>query len=104
MLCGDGRLLNQLYLMALVTSLGLYAGCSRQAKSNNNSVTELPNSSERARQVSDGLASDLINDRRKEMRAAVANEFRSAVDERQFGSIVDQIVESYGRPIEFEFK
>jgi hypothetical protein len=59
---------------------------------------------EDARKLSDLLTTDLIHDRRSEIRATTEKAFRDVVDENQLGSMLDQMNESYGKPLEFKFK
>jgi hypothetical protein len=50
------------------------------------------------------LAEDLIAGRREYVLAKTEEAFRSAVDDRQFESMLNQMIETYGKPLQFEFK
>lgn len=57
-----------------------------------------------ARALSDLVADDLIKDRRDDLRAKLEKTLRNAASDNEFDSAVSQIVEAYGKPVEFEFK
>jgi len=101
---------------ALVTCLGLglvlsWSACKRptnsgpdsKGPSSNGAVTEKLDI-EKARQLSDGVANDLINRRSAALREKGEGAFRSQVDEAAFARMVDQMYQAYGMPLEFEFK
>ena len=87
---------------ALLVFAILLSACGRRASS---SETErFPIESTTARNLSDRVASDLIHDRRSILRDTMENAFRETVEANDFDSIIDQMLQVYGRPIEFEFK
>lgn len=57
-----------------------------------------------ARNLSNRVANDLIDDGRNILRDRMEIAFRDTVAANDFDSIIDQMVQVYGRPIEFEFK
>lgn len=59
---------------------------------------------ESARKLSDGFATDLIQDRRRAIRIQTERVFQDLVDERHLDSILDQMNETYGKPLQFKFK
>ncbi len=56
-----------------------------------------------ARNLSDRVANELIQDPR-DNRDSMESAFRDTVTANDFNSILDQMVQVYGKPIEFEFK
>ena len=57
-----------------------------------------------ARQLSDAVAGDLINQQTKAIRAKAERLLRDQVDDNGFASMLDQMYRVYGTPLEFDFK
>lgn len=88
--------------VALMALAILSSACALRAP---NSETErFPIDRTTARDLGDRVANDLIQDRRDILRDMMENAFRDTVAANNFDSIIDQMVQVYGRPIEFEFK
>lgn len=86
-------------LLAFAISL---SACGRQASTSENE--RFPIESTTARNLSDHVANDLIQDHRNILRNRMDNAFRETVAANDFDSIVDQMLQVYGKPIEFKFK
>lgn len=80
------------------------SGCGPSTVISTKDTQELPPDFEAARTLSNSLADDLINDRRSDIRASLENAFRDAIDEKQFNGMLDQMIEAYGKPLDFELK
>jgi len=57
-----------------------------------------------ARQLSDGVAADLINRRSSTLLDKAELGFRNKVNAVEFASMLDQMYQTYGVPLSFEFK
>lgn len=58
-----------------------------------------------AREYSDGVVSDLLADRHKELRARMENTFQQSVSEADIPRTLEQLHDAYGgKPLEAEFK
>ena len=90
-----------LYLSATVIYL---SGCVPPRIISTNSTRELSPDLEAAQKLSSSLADDLINDRRSAIRASLEKRFRDAIDEEHFNAMLDQMIEVYGKPLDFELK
>jgi hypothetical protein len=59
---------------------------------------------EEARQFSDGVTADLLNQQTSVLWGKAEPAFRATVDELGFARMLHQMYETYGAPLEFEFK
>lgn len=57
-----------------------------------------------ARELADSTANDLLKDRLESLHPKLEKNFRNSVNNEALNSIVGQMIEAYGTPMEFEFK
>lgn len=72
---------------------------SRPTPANDNSAER-----EAARQLSDSMADDLVNNRRAALLAKMERELRDATGAEAFNLAVDQMLAAYGSPVEAEYR
>jgi hypothetical protein len=105
-LFGGGLVVAQKYFTAAVPCvlLGIVLGFANCQKQTSNGEVMPQLSVNEARQLSDAVAQDLINERTSSIRDKAEHLLREQVDEGRFASMVGQIYEVYGKPLELEFK
>ncbi len=87
-------------LLVLATAILAY-GCSGKVELE---TQRFPIDSAAARHLGDQVAKDLEADNRDALRERMESAFTNTVSAKEFDDICNQMVEIYGRPIEFEFK
>lgn len=75
-----------------------------ERKSNQESSTTSTIDAEKAREFSDSLARDIIEDREKDIYAKLEKAFREAVAEKDVKQNLEKIYAQYGKPLEAEYK
>ena len=59
---------------------------------------------ERARNLSDSIADNLLKDNRTNLRKSMEKGFRDYFDDEAFASLIDRMFAAYGKPLEVEYK
>jgi len=105
-----GRIRTNILLFGTLSAA--MVGCVKQpvaplpSSVNADSISEdqPPVDGEKARVISDLIVDDLIHDRRHKLRERMEKGFREYYDEESMGTIVDLMFDTYGKPLEAEYK
>ena len=97
---------TKICILSLAIFLASMLGCIQKSvpSPSSNSETKATVDAEKARTISDAIVDNVIKDRREDLRGRMEKGFRDYYDEKSMGSIIELMFDTYGKPLEAEYK